>query len=495
MRKIKQTITILLLLIFVKVTGQEVKELTLYQVIEIANQSSLDAFRAKNMYLVNYWERKSFLSSQLPSVNLDLTPVEFRRTMTKRYDFENDIDIYREQKTMDNYARLSLSQNIPVIGGQIYVDTDLSRLINYVDPQITTYSATWLRVGINQPLFGFNELKWEKRISPLKFEKAKKEYLLIKQETTIKAVKLYFELLLANVRKEIALSNYATSDTLYQLGTKKKDILAINREELLNLELNKFNAEIEITKAKQDEEKAKFNLNSFLGYDRSIEIKTNLPPILKDTEILPEEAISIAKKNNPTILEQEQKKVEADKNLDKAIKESRFNANLTASLGFNQNAEELPNAYKDPLDQQIVIVGLQIPILDWGERKGKKQMARKNKEVVEIEAKQALSNFEQTVFLKVMDFNLQPKLVESAAKANDIAKLSFELTKKKFMLGKADVLRMNEATKASQSAMEKYLNSIYTYWQYYYELQKLTLYNLKDKTDLAVDFVKLVNLK
>jgi outer membrane protein TolC len=147
---------------------------------------------------------------------------------------------------------------------------------------------------------------------------------------------------------------------------------------------------------------------------------------------------------------------------------------------------------KTPLDQQIVVIGLQIPILDWGESRGKRQMARKNQETIYIEAKQLLSDFEQAVVLKTLDFNLQPKLVQSAKRADEIAKLSYELTKKKFMLGKADVLRMNEAMKAWQSAHENYLNSISTYWKYYYELQKLTLYDLKNKTNLEEDFDEMI---
>ncbi|MDF1550701.1 MAG: TolC family protein, partial [Bacteroidales bacterium] len=472
--------------------AQDTTSFSLSQVLDMASQNSLETFRAKNMYLASYWEHKSFLASQLPSLDLNLTPVEFRRMMTKRYDFEQNIDIFREQKTMENYARLSVTQSIPGLGGQVYVDTDLSRLVNYGDSDITTFSATWLRIGVSQPIFGFNQLKWEKRISPIKFDIAKKAYLQSQQQTKLKAVQLYFDLLLAGNRKEIAYSNYATSDTLFKIGSKKIEILAIDREELLDLELNKFNAEIEIVKAEQDEEKAMFNLNSFLGFDAQVIIKTNIPEISDNVEIKAEQAVELAKNNNPAILDLEQKKLEVDKLLDKAVKESRFNANLTASFGLNQYSDKLPQAYQNPLDQQVVVFGLQIPILDWGERKGKKQMARKNQEVTYIETKQTLSDFEQAVVLKVLDFNLQPRIVESSRKADKIADMSFNMTKIRFMLGKADILKMNNAMKARQSSREMYINSIFTYWKYYYELQGLTLYNLKTGKDLAEDFEKLI---
>lgn len=488
----KRSIFLLALLVNIfYIQSQESREMSLQMVLEMAANKSLEAYKAQNRYLASYWEYRTFQASQLPSVSLNLTPVDFRRAMTKRYDFEQNIDVFREQKTMDNYGRIAVSQVIPGTGGQIYIDSDLSRLVNFDNSRITTFSATWLRIGVLQPLFGFNQLKWEKKISPLKYETAKKEYLKNLQQTKLTAVYLYFELLSAYVKKEIAESNYATADTLFRIGNLKFDLLSVNREELLNLELSKFNAEIEITKAEQEIEKANFNLNSFLGIENNQKINPVLPDIKNIEGLLPNDAIELAKKNNPEILLLEQKKLEADKMADKAIKESRFSANLTASFGLNQYAEEFKQAYRDPLDQQIVILGLQIPILDWGERKGKKEMARKNQEIVSIENRQALNDFEQSLVLKVMEFNLQPKLVESASKANQIAELSFELTKKRFMLGKADLLQMENSIKARQSAREKYVNSLFVYWKYYYELQLLTLFDLETQMALDEDFEKI----
>jgi outer membrane protein TolC len=484
----------LLLLVFVAnhVIAQDSLQMSMDQVIAMASQKSLQAFKAQNMYLASYWEHKSFLAGQLPNVSLKLTPVDFRRAMTKRYDFEQNIDVFREQKTMENYGRLALTQTIPGIGGQVYVDSDISRLVNFANNQTSTYSATWIRLGLIQPLFAFNKQKWEKKISPLKFEIAKKEYLKSQQQTMIQAVNLYSDLHLAHIKKEIALNNFATADTLFKLGSKRFDLLSVNREELLNLELSKFNAEIEISKAEQDIQKALFNLHSFLGMGGKQKISTQLPGISHVMPLQPDEALEIAKKNNPELMMLEQRKLEADQTLDKAYKDSRFNANLTASFGLNQYAEEFRQAYKDPLDQQIVVLGVQIPILDWGQNKGKKQMAKKNQEITYIENQQKQSDFEQALVLKVLDFNLQPKIVESASKARQIAELSFELTKNRFMLGKADVLQMENAIKARQSASEKYIQAVFAFWKTYYELQALTLFDLQARTNLAEDFDRLL---
>jgi outer membrane protein TolC len=474
---------------FINSWGQS---MTLDEVIGLAQKQSLDMFRSKNMYLSSYWEYKSYKASQLPYIDMHFNPATYNRNMTRRYDFENDVEVYREQQTLSSYTNFSLNQNIPLTGGRIYFDSDFSRLVNYGDKDITTYSTTPIRIGLQQPLFAFNNLKWEKKISPIKFEKSKQEYIQNVQTTNIKAVNLFFNLALASLRKEIAINNISTADTLYKVGEKRFAIASIQREELLDLELSKFNAEIDLAKAESALEKARFNANSFLGLNESNIIKPVIPEIIENLKIEVKAAIELAKQLNPHMLSMQQKRLEAARELDKAKKESRFNANLWASYGLNQSAAELNQAYKDPLSQQMVMFAMDIPLVDWGERKGKKQMAQKQKEVTDIETKQEEIDFEETVALKIIDFNLQEKVVQSAAKANILAEESFSLTKKRFLLGKADVLKLNSSMKARQSASENYLASLYSFWKYYYEVQQLTLYSFTNKKAISEDFDTMV---
>ena len=42
---------------------------------------------------------------------------------------------------------------------------------------ISSYKSTPVVVGYEQDLFGFNDLKWERRIEPIKYEEAKKTYI------------------------------------------------------------------------------------------------------------------------------------------------------------------------------------------------------------------------------------------------------------------------------------------------------------------------------
>jgi outer membrane protein TolC len=467
--------------------------LTLNQVLEIAQDQSLDAFRAKTIYLSDYWAYQSYKSGQLPHLDWDIDAVDYSRSMVSRYDYDNDIDVYREQQTFGSYTELSLSQSIVATGGTISLESDIYRLQSYSDDITTSWSSTPVRIALSQPLFGYNSYKWEKKISPLEFEKAKQEYIQSIQETNIEASQLFFNLILAQVSCDIAKNTVATSDTLYQIGLKRFDIASIQHEELLDLELSKFNTEIELAQAEKALEKARFNLVSYLGMDMDEDIQPEIPEIMNGLYIDQKIAFEFAKRLNPEILELRQDELEAESSLDEAIKDARISASLYVSYGLNQTADNFDDVYVDPIGQQNVSLSMSIPIMDWGDRKGQKQMAQKEKEVVDIEVKQALLDFEQEVKLKVIDFNLQGKVVYSAARANDLAQQSYELTKKRFVLGQVDVLKLTSSMNARQSAHEKYINSLATYWKYFYEVQELTLYDFLNQQTLEEDFEKLIN--
>lgn len=93
--------------------------LDLQQTIALANDSSLEAFRTKNMYLAGYWEYRTYKANRLPSLTLNMTPAQYNRDITKRYDSEQDLDIYRSQQSFYAYGNLAVRQNFDLTGGTL----------------------------------------------------------------------------------------------------------------------------------------------------------------------------------------------------------------------------------------------------------------------------------------------------------------------------------------------------------------------------------------
>ena len=213
----KRVLVIIFVLIAATASSQELT-LTLPQVIALAKDSSLTAFRYKNMYLANYWNFKSFKAQRLPSLTLDVQPVVYNRQLVSRYDSENDIDIYRQQKSYAASAGLTLTQNFDPLGGTFYVSTSLDYLRGFGDKTFNQYTAVPFIIGYRHNSFGFNQFKWDRKIEPLKFEKAKLEYLYNTELIAIQAVQYFFQLALSQAQYDNAVIQKDKCDSLYLIG-------------------------------------------------------------------------------------------------------------------------------------------------------------------------------------------------------------------------------------------------------------------------------------
>ena len=74
--------------------------------------------RPKNsLEIVGYLEYRTYKANRLPSLTLNMTPAQYDRDITKRYDSEQDLDIYRSQQSFYAYGNLAVRQNIVLTGG------------------------------------------------------------------------------------------------------------------------------------------------------------------------------------------------------------------------------------------------------------------------------------------------------------------------------------------------------------------------------------------
>lgn len=482
----KLCIIVLGLLFTASMQGQ--LRLTLDKVIEMAADSSLTAFRNQNMYLAGYWEYRTYQANRLPSLTLNLTPARYYRYITQRYDSGQDIDVYREQQMFSASGGLNISQNFDLTGGTFYIDTDLDYMRNFGAQTYTQYSSVPLRIGYQQNLLGYNPFRWERKIEPLKYEKVKKQFIYNTEQMAEEAVAYFFELALAQAELALAQENLVSTDTLYKIGVQRQKIASISQADLLTLRLDHVNAQNTLQNAEIAVKRAMFSMATFLNIDKDTEITLDLPGKPTSKTITVEEALAKAEENNPTYLEQEQNVLEAEQSLDRARMEARFNASVNASIGFNQVADKLSEAYRHPLRQDLVQVTLSIPLVDWGVRKGRVNMAKNNLNVVRTSADQERQSVEKEIIVTVSDFNIQQRLIASAEEALDLAIQAHEQTRQRFIIGRADVNSLTLSLNRQQEAQKNYIQALRNYWQDYYKLRRLTLHDFESGFSLSAKF-------
>lgn len=462
--------------------------LTLEQTVSLASDSALQAFKNKNLYLAGYWEYRSFKANRLPSVNLSLVPAEYNRGFVTRYDSDKDVDFYGVQRSYAANGTLSIEQNLDILGGKFFIQSGLQYLRYMGDRSMNQFSSMPVNIGYRQDLIGYNPFRWEKKIEPVKYEKVKKEYLYNTEQIAEEVTGYFFTLAMAQAEYDLAVKNKVSADTLLAIGQKKFEITSISTDELYTLELEKINAENTLRNSALDLKRAMYSLVTYLNIDPNTEIRLILPERTHTYMLSAEKALQKAQENNPVYLTNQQSILEAKQNLEKKKRESLFQASFMASVGFNQAGNNFSSAFSHLMRSDMVSISLQIPILDWGVRRGKYRMAKNNLNVVEISSKQSEIAVEKDVVMAVNDFNLQQKLIENASYALELAEKAYHLTMSRFMEGTTDMNTLTLASNRKDQANKNYILALQSYWLSYYKIRRLTLFDFVKGISISNEF-------
>lgn len=497
--KLKPIILLILLLHHLGSYAQDSVQLTLDDAIKLADKQSLQAFLNKHYYMADYWAYRSYLADYLPSVNLQATPLNYSNASGLRYNSVSQSDEFIRTETLSSDINVNLSQKLALTGGTFSVQSDLARIENFGTKEFTQYSSRPFRIGYQQKLFGFNAMKWQKKIEPLKFEKAKKEYLQSTEEMHLTTVSYYFGLLTAYVQMEIAKVNIANTGNLLQIANQRFQLGSVTREELLDLRLSNNNAMIDLQQAQLNYREAKESLLNFLMLPVDVDIEVVIPQNIPIAEVDVQLVLQKALDNNPEILKLQQNVLENQRNVEEANRARHFSADVSLSYGLSKDDGSvgqdgrISNVYSPDFDNyKQAVIGVNIPILDWGRNKGQYEMAKSRYHIAQVASQQSLQKFNQNAVTRAVTFNIQKSRVESASLSDTLANESYSLTTTRFKNGQVDVLRLTSSQQAKDNARVQYINALSEYWSNFFYLRILTLYDFEKNEDIVFDDIEKV---
>ena len=343
-------------------------------------------------------------------------------------------------------------------------------------------ALTW-----TQPIFGTNDLKWKRRIEPVRYREAKAAFLTATEEVTMKTITYFFELLLAKENVGIARQNVENADRLYEVAQAKRRMGQISENELLQLKLAALKARATLTDNESNLNAKMFQLRAFLGLDEQERIEPVVPESVPELRLQYGDVLDKALANNSFALNIRRRQLEADYSVATA-KGNLRSIDLYASIGLTGEDRIFSDAYDRLKNNQIVEVGVKIPILDWGKRRGKVKIAQSNREVAASKIKQEQMNFNQDIFLLVEQFNNQAAQLRIANEADTIARQRYRTSIETFMIGKINTLDLNDAQVSKDEARQKHISELYYYWYYFYQIRSLTLWDFKNNRELETDF-------
>jgi outer membrane protein tolC len=301
-----------------------------------------------------------------------------------------------------------------------------------------------------------------------------------------KAVNLFMTLFSSKLAADLSHKNLLISDTLLIASKALLDNGYFTEYEYHQMELQQLNNKYAFENSTKNYQKALRELSTFLNrpewIDEEVEILTpefNLP-----LQIDEKSAIVYARHNSPFALSQEEKRLKAEQTLFTAKLNNRFNGNIKISYGLNQYSDHFLDAYQKPDYTQGVMIGVQIPIFQWGINRNKIRMAKNNYQNSMIEIDQAEVNFDNNIKDIVEDYNHNMNLWFVATKSYQLSQEQYVLLAHKFHSGKVSVYDLASAQQEQYSAMQRYYNAIQNAWNSFCVLRKNTLFDFSKQTEL-----------
>lgn len=463
------------------------RQLTLAEAIEISKVQSPDALNAKQTFQASYWDWRSYKASNLPALGFTATLPNVNQSISSQS--LNGIQSYASYKYISAEANLALKQKIGITGGTISLNTKLSGVRNSIDSNNKLpFVSVPVNIEFNQPIFTYNQDRWDRKIKPVKYSQAKRKYVEDIEQVSITTTTYFFTLLQAQVEKKIALMNLSNYDTLYRIAKGRYQLGKIAESELLQLELNFLKAQAAVENADLSLGNAQFRFKSYLRLQDSSRVVLLPPGNISFFKVDPVRAIELAKSNSSTSLDFQKRLLEAASGVNYAKLNGRFDANLSAVIGLTQQGSTINDAYYNPADQRQLALSVSIPIVDWGVAHGKIKMAQSEEDIVKTSVEQEYIDFQRNVYLKVIQFNMQQNQLTIAAKSDTVARKSYEVTKGRYLIGKInDITNLYLSQIETDNAEKNYYFALQTFWTNYYEIRKLTHFDFVRNEMLELD--------
>ncbi|MBL7858734.1 MAG: TolC family protein [Cyclobacteriaceae bacterium] len=456
-------------------------QLSLEDIIARSKGQSPASKQAETRKENRYWQYRFYKTNYNPQLRLEGSLPSYYKRVNQIPQNDGTFKYIPVEQTNNN-INLGLQQPIPWTGGLISANTGLGYFRDFNDPTALAkqWSGTIMGIRLDQPLFAYNDLRWDKKTEPLRYEESKREYVEQMEFISREAVTRFFNVLQAQINIQIAQFNLANNDTIYKIEQGRYNIGTTSQDKLLQVELQLLRSRQDVAQANLDLETARLQLRTFIGLKDGDEFQLVLPVYIPQFDVTVDEALALAKQNRAAFIAFERRRIEAAREVAEA-RGQRFQTNLSAAYGLNNNGLAFSDVYVDPEELQQFNLTLSIPVLDWGRNKSRMQTAIANKKLNDYVIAQDEVTFEQEIMTQVRRFEMLRLQIEITKKSDEVASERYNVAQNRYLIGKIDITNLNIALNEKDDAKRSYIQALNSFWTAYYDLRRLTLYDFSTK--------------
>lgn len=456
---------------------------TLQQAIERAQNESFRARAAISTRNAARERDRAFGARLLPQLSLSGDLPIYNRSIIPVLQPDGST-LFRAQQQNEARLNMRLTQQLPLTGGNIFVESSLARLQISGEQDYRNWSTTPFVVGLTQDLLRSNSQAWNSREQGLRIDAAERQYLEAREDVAIETANAFFDHYAARMNLENATNNSAINDTLYKLNQGRYEVGKIGENDLLQNELALLRSRNAVNNARLEYDRTlaalRLRLNLPPDAEISIVVSDSVTAISADTSL----AVTQALRNRASMTQQELQTMQARRRLDEAKRNTGLGARLQASVGYNQSADDLDLAYRDLRNAQRFSLALEMPLVQWGARSGDIQAARADENRAEYDQRLAREELIQEAHFAALQLDQSRSQLELSAKADTVANKRFEVAKNRYLIGRIGIDNLFIAQNEKDQALQQYIQAIRGYWLSYYRLRRVTLYDFAEGREI-----------
>jgi len=451
--------------------------LSLRNVVDLAINQSSSVKYAQNRDVNYYWRWKNHQTSFRPVLTLSGDLPDFENQTKPIVQPDGSIN-FNKVTQLETMARLAISQPIPLLGAYVSAGTGVTRIQDFNNNTVE-FSGYPVSVSVYQPIFAYNYMKWSRMTEPLVYEEAKRYFQENLEEISYGATARFFNYLKIQTNFSLAESNLKNSTDNLKIAQVKQDLGSISGNDYSRIQLSVFNAQKALNNARIDLKNADYELKKYIGLDQNQGIELIIPLDMMLWKVDPDLALKESLENRKETPQFERRLIQADGALTRAKRDAGVSATLRMSYGLSDSDDYLRGIYDQPETQQNVRLSLSMPILDWGRSESRVKLAESQRELVVYDVEQDRQDFERRVVVQVEQFNLIKSQITTAEAADKVAEEGYLIALKKFQNGEISITDLNISLSEREGAKRDYIRSIEEYWESYYLLREVTLYDFE----------------
>ncbi len=452
--------------------------LTLPQVIALAQQHGNPARAARATRDAARYRSAAFSSSLLPQLSLQGTVPSYNRSITSVVQSNGAQTFEPVQQTSANLS-MRLTQRLPLTGGFLFVQSSLAQF--HTTGATERWSSTPVSVGLVQDILRPNTLAWDRREQNVRSERDERAYLEAQEDIAIQTTDLFFNVYAARTALRNAIANAATNDTLYRLNTGRFQVGRIGENDLLQSELALLRARSALEGAQLEYDRAtaalRIQLGMPLGAPLDVAMTSAIPEIAADTA----KAVAEALRNRAAVSDAALADVQSRRSVTEAKLRSGMGATVQASYGYNASAVGggVREVYNDLLEARQFSLQVSVPLWQWGQHGENVRAAQADRDRALAQNEMSMDQVAQDAHFAALQLGQARRTVALLATADSVAGKRFDVAYNRYVIGRIAIDNLYIAQNEKDQALTQYVDGLRRYWQAYYRLRRVTLYDFE----------------